>query len=149
MVAKYKKLWPPSCDPSVGPIDSTICRFWWTPQKVIFFTGQLCTINIFLSVHLWAVGIFFFVKRHFWLAMAQKKWDEFHLTREWEGYILARCPRSQYCFFFLLFSSSQSENGDEFKSDGMTFTHSAEIWTDHVCSLHAFYDNNTTGLLTD
>ena len=23
MVAKYKKLWPPSCDPSVGPIDST------------------------------------------------------------------------------------------------------------------------------
>ena len=52
--------------------------------------------------------------------------------------------------FFLLFSSSQSENGDEFKSDGMTFTHSAEIWTDHVCSLlHAFCDNNTTGLLTD
>ena len=43
MVAKYKKLWPPSCDPSVGPIDSTICRFWWTPQKVIFFTGQLCS----------------------------------------------------------------------------------------------------------
>ena len=42
MVAKYKKLWPPSCDPSMGPIDSTICRFWWAPQKVIFFTGQLC-----------------------------------------------------------------------------------------------------------
>ena len=29
------------------------------------------------------------------------------------------------------------------KSDGMTFTHSAEIWTDHVCSLlHAFCDND-------
>ena len=50
--------------------------------------------------------------------------------------------------FFLLFSSSQSENGDEFKSDGVTFTHSAEIWTDHVCLLHAFCDNDQV-YLTD
>ena len=81
-------------------------------------------------------------QKAFLIGDGSKKWDEFHLTREWEGYILARCPRSQYCFFFLLFSSSQSENGDEFKSDGMTFTHSAEIWTDHVCLLHAFCDND-------
>ena len=52
MVAKYKKLWPwpPSCDPSVGPIDGAICRFWWTPQKVIFFTGQLWAWQYILRV---------------------------------------------------------------------------------------------------
>ena len=44
--AKYKKLWPPSLGHSMGPIEGTIGRLWWTPQKIIFFTGRLCFFTV-------------------------------------------------------------------------------------------------------
>ena len=38
----YKKLWPPFFGPSIGPFEGALCHSWWTPQKIIIFTGQLC-----------------------------------------------------------------------------------------------------------
>ena len=102
--------------------------------------------HIFPSVHLWASsslskGIFD------WRWLKKSEMNSILQENEKDTYwLVAQGPN--IVSFFLLFSSSQSENGDEFKSDGMTFTHSAEIWTDHVCLLHAFCDNDQV-YLTD
>ena len=38
----YKKFWPPFLGPYMGPFEGALCHSWWTPRKIIIFTGQLC-----------------------------------------------------------------------------------------------------------